>query len=159
MELVKRIPYLLMLFALFTLSFKCSTSEESSKIKDSNDNRTENIETLDEYVNLAKEKFNDNYSIQMNSDKSCVLCFTKSLDGNELAPLKYFLYDLNNEKIIFEDAVGPGSVQWINDYQIQVSIIPGIVKGEENSEGNVPGYIYDIKKKKKIVNPIKELNK
>lgn len=159
MELVKRIPYLLMLFALFTLSFKCSSSEESSKIKDSNDTKTENIETVDEYVKLAKERFNDNYSIQMNSDKSYVLCFTKSLDGKEQAPLKYFLYDLNNEKIIFEDAVGPGSVQWINDYQIQVSVIPGIIKGEENFEGNISGYIYDTKKKKKIVNPVKELNK
>ena len=42
------------------------------------------------------------------------------------------------------------SVKWLNDYQIQISTIPGIVTGDEEANKKLMGYIYDIKLQRKL---------
>jgi len=65
-------------------------------------------------------------------------------------PLKFFIYSLNDEKIIFEENLPNGKIEWINDHQVRVSIIPGIVSGKEEKEKSQFGYIYDTSLQRKI---------
>lgn len=152
MDLIKRIPFIFLLPALLTFSISCSSSKDTSEQIEIDQKKPEEDKIMDKFLSLAKEKFDDKFSFQLNSEKSYILCFTKPhLTDNQLST-QYFLYDLNNEKIIFEEDIGQGSVKWISEHHIQVIPIPGIVKGDEKTEGSASGYIYDIKQKKKLFN-------
>jgi len=64
--------------------------------------------------------------------------------------VQFFVYDLKNEKVLFEDSLANGSVKWLNDYQIQVSTVPGIVTEDEEVDKKLMGYIYDVKLQRKL---------
>ena len=53
------------------------------------------------------------------------------------------------KRFCFEDSLAKASIKWLNDYQIQVSTIPGIVTGEE-ADKKLMGYIYDVKLQRKL---------
>ena len=140
--------------ALLILSFECSSSKETSEKTETTEIKEEKTVEIEKYTELAKDKFGDNFSIQMNSDKTYVLCSNvpKSIKDNRPATVSYFIYDLKNEKIVFEESIPDGNVSWLNEHQIKITIIPGIVKGDEKEEGSDSGYIYDIIQMKKIFN-------
>ena len=100
------------------------------------------------------EKYNDNFSLQYNSDNTFVLCLkrNKKTEPSPFPSINYFVYDIKGEILLFEEAIDRGDVKWINDFQIKISTIPGIVKGDEKNEGKGAEYIYDLKLKKKIFN-------
>lgn len=149
MHLSKIILFFILLSALLTLSFECSSSEETS----------EKTVTIEKYTELAKDKFGDNFATQMNSDKTYVLCSNvpKSIRDNGPTAVSYFIYDLKNDKIVFEESIPDGNVSWLNEHQIKVTIIPGIVKGDDKEGGSKTGYIYDVIQMKKIFNSDQKL--
>ena len=148
----------LLFLALLTFSFECSSSEETSEKTETSQINKEKTVTIEKYAELAKDKFGDNFSIQMNSDKTFVLCSNvpKSIKDNEPTAVSYFIYDLKNEKIVFEESIPDGNVSWLNEHQIKVTIIPGIVKRDDEGGSNTE-YIYDVIQMKKIFNPDQEL--
>lgn len=139
---------------LFLLSFlliivACSQSKDI----------TAQTETNSNFELLAKEKFSENYVMEFNSSKSYMLCF-KNVDHkmkNSFASA-YFIYDLKNDVVLFEETIGVGSVKWLNDNQVEISPVPGIVKGGEKEEDMKVSYIYDITLKKKLTSTIDKNN-
>ncbi|OGU36901.1 MAG: hypothetical protein A2068_01000 [Ignavibacteria bacterium GWB2_35_6b] len=101
---------------------------------------------------MAKEKFAENYIMEFNPSKSYMLCFKKENKHKDQAPapLTYFIYDINNDSVLFEESIGAGRVKWLNDYQVEISLIPGIVKGDEKQEDTNLNYIYDLRLQKKL---------
>ena len=96
--------------------------------KDSN-----SADSVDNYKKLAVDKYTDNITYQINLTHLYVLCHKQSrpTSQNPFPPLQFFVYDLKNEKVLFEDSLAKASIKWLNDYQIQVSTILGIVTGDE----------------------------
>ncbi len=60
------------------------------------------------------------------------------------------MYDLKNDKVLFEDSLANGSIKWLDEYQIQVSTIPGIVTGDDEASDDLMGYVYDVKLQRKL---------
>lgn len=67
--------------------------------------------------------------------------------------LRYLIFDLNMNKVVFEDNVPKASISWKTNSIVEVLITPGIVP-KAGIEYNA-GYFYDLKacEKKMIINP------
>jgi len=137
-------------FILITILINaCCTSNKSTQLKDNS--------SL--YKNIAESKLGKSSIINVNPDSTYFAAYTSGKSsGDELnKPLKFFIYDTKEEKIIFEDNLSNGKIEWINENQIKVSTIPGIVSGKEEKNKKLFGYIFDVKQKRKIY-PDKELD-
>jgi len=98
---------------------------------------------------ITEQKFSENNSILFNEDKTYALCLNnskKQLTG----PVSFFIYSLKSDKIILEDSIAQGSLKWLNDSQIEVKTIPGIVKGGEGENTAAHGYIFDLNLQQKL---------
>jgi len=145
--MLKRISVSFLL--IFSIGACCGSKNISDKLSSNNPS----------YIEIAKDKYHEDYKVLFNTDSTylVVFSFVKN-DAEQLySALRFFVYDDKNEKIIFEDNLPNGKVEWINYNQIQVSTIPGIVRGDDN-KNNPSVYIYDIKQKRKIKSNQFEIN-
>ena len=111
------------------------------------------------YKSIAESEFGSNYKVIFNTDSTYLIVTSssnKTTSGLD-SPLKFFVFNLSENKIVFRENLPNGSVKWINDRQVKVSTEPGIVSGKE--EKNSTGYTYDVILKKKIFNEGKFQNK
>ena len=58
-----------------------------------------------------------------------------------VVPLRFFLYDLRADRVIFEDAVDNARVEWESATRIKVVITPGMVPDVEPHQY---GYRFDV---------------
>lgn len=127
--------------------------------KNTTSNLNESQKKNDSFKKIAVEKFDNNYQFKFNSDSTYLICYSQNKKSQDVfPPLKYFIYDLNNNDIVFEESLPNGKIKWINDFQVQVYIVPGIVHGDENKNSSSV-YIYDVKHKRKIKSNQYEINK
>ena len=128
---------ILILFIISSCSFRdCNCDDEKSPPQ------------KQEYMDIAESRYNSP-EYKFNETRSHVICFsqekTKYTDRNTV--LYFFIYDIENEKIIYEDAVPGGEIAWMNNTLAKITFIPGIVREDEPDDH---GYIYDVKQKKVI---------
>jgi len=120
----------------------CSSSETSQKL----------MNNIPAYKEIAEGKYNNQYNTVFNTDSTYlfVCASQKNVDKVLPPPLRFFVYDNKNEKVIFEDNLTNGKIKWINNRQIQVSTMPEIVSGKEENNKKMFGYIYDVINKRKL---------
>jgi len=141
---MKRILYsfLFLSFISFVLiSFNCQ--KDVTK-----DNGKPNIS----FEKIALEKYKTNISYQYSPDSNFVACFRKeTVDESNGAPqLHFFIFDLNNEKIVFEDNLRSEKLLWIDNYKLKVTKRPGMITNDPKTNAEMMGYIYDVKQNKKL---------
>jgi hypothetical protein len=137
-------------FILITILINaCCTSTKTSQMNNNSPG----------YKNIAGSKLGKDYRVIFSPDSSYIAaCNSGKMSGNNISsPLKFFIYDLKNEKTLFEENLPNGKVEWINKHQLKVSTEPGIVSGKEDKNNKMFGYIYDVKQKRKI-NPLIDIN-
>ena len=123
-------------FCLPALIFvSCASTKESSA----------EVSALDRCKKIAVEKYGRDLEYAFNDSKTHILCKkeSKPTTQNPQHRVEFFVYDTTRNKLLFEDSLPDGKVSWINDHQLQITIIPGIVRGDE-SNPVPPGYIYDV---------------
>ncbi|MFA6596137.1 MAG: hypothetical protein WCS69_00330 [Ignavibacteriaceae bacterium] len=96
---------------------------------------------------LAKEKYGETFTLQENETKEFYLGTNRGKSSTETA-IKFFVYEKKTHKIIHEDFVNLGSVQWAGRFKIRVRKFSGIVKFKNDGEEN-RGYVFDVKTKQK----------
>jgi hypothetical protein len=77
--------------------------------------------------NLGKDA-----TIIYNEDNSLALCVHDNPKNNST---QYMVIKLENLSILEEDKVQRASLKWINNYQVQLQIVPGIIGKEEKLDG------------------------
>ena len=140
-----------LLMSLFHLD--CTTTSPDSQQPNTTGSESPSQTIASEsYKKIAGQKYKNNVDYRFNASKTHVLCIKKSkpTQENPFPSLAFFLYDLKREKILLEESSTRGHVKWLNDHQIQISLIPGIVTGDEQKNKRLTGYIYDLKLKRKI---------
>ncbi|MBI3578118.1 MAG: hypothetical protein HY276_06790 [Ignavibacteriales bacterium] len=87
-----------------------------------------------------------------NASNTVVVCMKASKPTNLMPQhhIIFFVYDVAGDAILHEDEIANGDVTWNNDYQIKVTMIPGIIKDDDKAGTQPSGYMYDIRLKKKI---------
>ena len=134
------------IFSLFFL-FACSSSKKQAEISQATHSPVED----EPYRALAVQKYLDHITYLFNSDKSAVVC-AKQIESSRLNPfprLDFFIYDIANRKLIFEDSVQSGKVTWSGENRIKVSLVPGVMPKNESVNTNI-GYEYDIMSRRRI---------
>ena len=104
------------------------------------------------YKSIAASEFGSNYKVIFNSD-STYLIVTSSSNKTTTglnSPLNFFVFNLSENKIVFEENLPNGNIKWIDDRQIKVSTEPEIISGREDK--NLTDYTYDVILKRKISN-------
>lgn len=127
---------------LFLLISACSSKETSVELQSKQPS----------YKKIAEERYNQDYRVSFNKDSTYLIVYYLPQNVNKKlpSPLKFFVYDTVNKKMVFQDNLTNGKVEWINDHQIKVSMIPGIVTSDEEKNKRLYGYTYDVKLKRKI---------
>jgi len=121
------------------------------------------VTTQDEHLvflkKLASERYGTATRFIFNSDKTFSIAVKqeKASAQNTNPLLQYFVFDLEKEKIVFEDDVPGGSIFWKDNDRVEVRATPGIV--QINDGNNLYGYIYNvISGTKSELNPVSENN-
>ena len=103
------------------------------------------------YRTIAEKRYVGEVNYIFNESNTFVICQKRyKTNQADISPLDFFVFDLKNEKIAFEESEVKGEVCWLNDHQIKVSLVPGIVTGDEQADRKLFGYIYDLNLRKKI---------
>lgn len=99
------------------------------------------------YESLAGARFQGPAKYLWNAPHTHVLCLERPSSRSPAGPgmagpaLRFFVYDLHADDIIFEDAVDNARVSWESDTSIKVVITPGMVPDLEPQEY---GYRVDV---------------
>jgi len=139
--MIRSKPFLVISILLSLALFQCKNAEKTS------DNSQK--ETTDKYKKLAVEKLGDKVEYKSNQDGSLILCQTK-IDLPKLTGVgvKFFVYDSKNDKIIFEDEIDKGTVNWYSNMQLAMFYTPGIMRTDQARDDYT--FIYDLITKEKI---------
>lgn len=98
------------------------------------------------YQQLAREKYGDRVEYTANTSGSLMLC-SRIRKTTSLAPqrtIDLFVFDLQMNKIIFEESVVDGDVAWKDDRRLQIAIRPGIIPGEDAQKQPLV-YLVDVR--------------
>jgi hypothetical protein len=91
---------------------------------------------------LAEQRYGTDVEYLPNEGKSFVICLNrpKVPPGNPLQPLRFFVFDMENAAIVFQDSLENADINWLDNTRFAVRIIPGII-----TEGEEPdGYEFDV---------------
>lgn len=111
-----------------TIAAGCKSSEASKE--------TPQMETPAPYVQLAKERFGDDAEFIENSTGDFVLVVSKT-EPSQMAPqptASFFVFGKEKGEVTYESEI-VGSVTWLDDYYLEVVVIPGIVKADSEPGG------------------------
>ncbi len=130
------------LFLVYTLLLSCSP-----KVSD----QVRNIDkkSMEEKINaLAVQQFGGGYKIAYNNSKTFALV-TKSFKTRKneaFATLSLLIYDGTEEEVIFQETIPKASAKWINDDEIEVSVVSGMLADDKQAAA---GFIFNVQEKKK----------
>ena len=126
----------------------CSSAKQTETPPQHNQIETQ---STDKYQTIAEEKYHGGVNFLFNGAKTHVLCVKeeKETANPGFASTRFFVYDLKAERVIFEDAPGRATVKWISQSNIEVAVVPGIVKADESAKATLPGYVYDCQRQRK----------
>jgi len=146
--MIKQFFYLT-IFAFFL--FSCTSTKVKNEL--SNGKST--------YKTVAIQKYLSDVNYLFSPDSIYVVCYKmgKQSEGNNLAQLKFFIFNTKTNSIEFEDNSRTDTIEWINNFKLKVSKRPGIISVKPKINNKLLGYIYNLKKhKKKSLEKLKKLN-
>lgn len=93
---------------------------------------------------IAEEKFGSGVEYFYNNRQSHVLCakITRSTAEHPNHAVRFFVFDIKAGRLIFEDSMVDGEVQWMDATRIRVTKRFGMVT--KSGERGVQSYVYDV---------------
>jgi len=96
------------------------------------------------YQQIALKKFGEKVECKLNPNKSYALCRkiipTSVRNPNQLT--EFFVYDIQQDKIIYEDKIANVKISWYNNTQLLISKQKGYITHPSDT-GKV-SYIFDL---------------
>jgi len=98
---------------------------------------------------LSIEKYGATFHLIYNTEKSCsvVVKQEKVTAQNPNPVLQFFIFDMGEGKIVFEDSIAGGKINWKDNDRLEVIVTPGIISTDDNNK--LYGYLYNVKLKTK----------
>jgi len=130
---MKQIAHLVLLLVCMYL-FSCSSRDVTKREMTPTDFRA-----------IATRKLGEGAESIPNPAKTAVLCVKRS-KPTTLMPqhqVSFFIYNVAEGKVVFEDNLANGSVGWKDERLVLVEIVPGIEKLDESSPPQLRGYLVD----------------
>jgi len=132
---------LVQLFILCLL-FGCVTTNSLS--------HQEALEVKKTYQQIALKKFGEKVECKLNPNMSYALCKKLTpaplLNSNQL--IEFFVYDIQQDKIIYEDKIANVKISWYNNTQLLISKQKGYIT--HPTDTGKRAYVFDLRSKKKM---------
>ena len=79
-------------------------------------------------------KLGDGVKYSFNKDRSYVLAqSTPDINGQNTS-FSFFVFDMKAEKIVLEQTIDSGFVQWLSDNEIEVFLTPGVMRNDQSRD-------------------------
>lgn len=130
--------------ALFLIFPNCSGSGNLS---------SNNTRTSATFKDFTEEKIKSGYDLIYNSDSTFVIYqkLSKAEPRHPQKAIDFIIYDLNKNKIIYQNNVQDGSIDWLDKYVVKIVFRHGMA-AQGNNGGNLQVQYYDVFKN--IVKPV-----
>ena len=100
-----------------------------------------------EMDNLAYANFGEKYAVKKNETGSHFIVFKKYKKLNDLfATVKFFIFEIESQSIIFKDELKDGGVSWTSDSQI-IAVSRNLKTVTSTNNKPMSRYYYDVKTK------------
>lgn len=96
--------------------------------------KTQAVAESTAYINVAKEKLGDNVKFDFNEDRSYVLCQSEILPRAREKSFRFLVYKMKDEKVVMEQNVSAGFVQWLSAMEIEVFTTPGVMRNDQSRD-------------------------
>ena len=135
--------YISVIYILFILSFiaSCNNSRKVVIDKKASDKTS--------YKEIAFYKYENDTLFTFSIEKSYILC-QKAISKNNLNPNilnDFFVFDISNNKIIYEDKLSGAKINWYSDFELRITLQKGIQISQ--ADNGTYTYIYNLKDKTK----------
>lgn len=109
-------------------------------------------QTNPSYKEIAEKKFGKNVAYKFNDDRSFVLCekVNSKSPPNPNRLKEFFVYDIINGVIIYEDKIAKAKIEWHNKTQLLITKQRGYITSPDDTGKWT--YVFDLRTKKKIKN-------
>ena len=124
------LPALLLMF-----SSACKTGNKASKM---------DVNETPAFHLVAKNELGDRFMVEFNESGKFVLCKSEFLPDPSVShyTVKFFIYDVEKDEVIYRDVVPRGEVEWHGGEEIKISSVPGIIMPDAEVISNT--YLYHI---------------
>jgi len=102
------------------------------------------------YEEISVQRYNNRALYKFNESKEYVICYTLNKTTSEMPfnGLRFFIYDIPKNEIIYEDKLYDGNIEWIKPYVVKVILRPEMAKDKELP--GITGYYYLVKEQKVV---------
>ncbi|TAJ15352.1 hypothetical protein DMA11_01565 [Marinilabiliaceae bacterium JC017] len=106
-----------------------------------------NINQSEELVNFAREVFGEDVTLKYNESKTFVVCYvvkksTPQMPGNHL---KFGIIDVAKNKLIYQDAKRDGSVEWVDEFNVQIKAKSEVFSKDDSLNKGMTDYKIDVR--------------
>ena len=92
---------------------------------------------------LAVQKLGSDVEYTPNEDNSKMLCYVKKKGVNNSGyGVSFFVYDIKQKKVIYEDEIDRGTVSWHTEQELALFYTPGIMRNDQTRDDFT--YIYNL---------------
>jgi hypothetical protein len=93
-------------------------------------------------VKVAEDRYGGEVEYSPNESQSFLLCVNKPKvqPGDPQQPVRFVLFDVARNEVVFEDSLENADVRWLSNDRIEVRAIPEIVSDDGDTAS---GYIFD----------------
>lgn len=98
----------------------------------------------DAYKKIATEKFGTNVQFVKSPGERFVMC-VHDIKGTVKQPrnsLKYFVFDTKENKVVHEENLGSGTVDWFNETKVERFKTPGMIQKDQTMDDITT--LYDV---------------
>lgn len=127
-QVMHRVIYLFSFVSIVGLVAGCKSSEAPKEAPQ--------VEEPPTYVELAESRFGKNAEFVENSTGEFILVVSKP-EATAMDPhpqVSFFIYGKKQNQVTYQSEV-IGSVTWLDEYHLEVVVIPGIVKADSDPGG------------------------
>ncbi len=103
---------------------------------------------------LAYDKYHQGFNILYNKSNTYALVISKIISDKTIGQEKssFFIFNIKEKKIIFEDDVIDSEIFWEKDFVVRTGRLPGIIKKDKENPNIVGGYTFNVLTLKKKFN-------
>ena len=90
-------------------------------------------ESTPPYIREARQRFDEKFICEHNATEEYVMCSYRPEPTalSTMPQIAFFVWDVAAKEILFEQSNVHGSSGWVDDFEIEMTLIPGIVTEEE----------------------------
>jgi len=97
-----------------------------------------------QYIDEARDRFGEDFACEPNTPEDYILCAHRpgTTAMSPIPRVAFFVFDVEADEVVFEKGQVTGNIRWTADYEIEMTLTPGIVTSDGRG---APKYRIDVR--------------